>query len=80
MFGGKMPLKPKKGEEEDLKNPGSIFKSLMATLNKEDRDLGGLGSSPNAITIYFTIKDKPRMQKRKDSLFEFSQKRERTLS
>ena len=65
--------KAKKGDEvPDPKNPGSIFKSLMATLNKEDRDLG-FGPSAHHLTIYFTIKDKPQMQKaRKDSLIEFT--------
>ena len=75
-----VPKLKKGGEETDPKNPGSIFKSLMATLNKEDRDLG-FGPSSNHLTIYFTIKDKPQMSKtRKDSLFEFTQQRERTFS
>ena len=53
-----VPKLKKGGEEkEDPKNPGSIFKSLMATLNKEDRDLG-FGPSSHNLTIYFTIKDK----------------------
>ena len=78
-----MPAKKSKAaESDDPKNPSSVFKSLMATLNKEDRDLLGAPSANQSdLTIYFTIKDKPHLQKgRKDSLLEFAQKRERTHS
>jgi hypothetical protein len=82
VFGG-LPPKLKKGEEPDPKNPASIFRSLMATLGKEDRDRDRelVGGSAHHLTIYFTIKDKLRMQKtRKDSLLELAQKRTRTHS
>lgn len=76
-----MPPKLKKTEaKDDQSSASSIFKSLMATLSKEDRDLAG-GPASNRLQIYFTIKDKPRVSKtRKDSLLEFAQKRERTYS
>ena len=57
-----------------------MFKSLMASMNREERERIGGGSSH--LTIYFTIKDRTSFTKssRKDSLLEFAQKRGRTHS
>ena len=60
VFGG-LPPKIKKGDiEDDPKNPASIFKSLMATLGQEDKGRELVGGSAQHLTIYFTIKEKPK--------------------
>ena len=55
----------------------------MASFTKQKDELNSrLGFPSTALTIYFTIKDKINVPRsaRKDSLVEFTQKRERTMS
>lgn len=54
----------------------------MASFSKKDEEIQRFGFPSSALTIYFTIKDKVNVPRsaRKDSLVEFTQKRERTMS
>ena len=83
LVSGQVPSKQKKEQEEmDPKNPNSILQTLMASFSRKEQERERFGFPSTALTIYFTIKDRVSVQRsaRKDSLFEFTQKRERTMS